>query len=232
MFRILATLAATVLGTVLGTAALAGIPAEVDVTCPVGGERFQIVTTLSCSTEHRVTMSMRQLTTCDFVTPLPVCPGNGLPMFREFTPEEVARLDQFLATRDWQAMRGTSAFIRAYHLAGMLEGTDRPAAFGLLVGGVQYDADAFFADPQAVDLYLAAADRERATVSAGDLPYLLASTAYVLAYAGRPEAAAWLAEAEAASDGSDFLNLYLPLVRACLATPGTAECHPDAWFEF
>lgn len=79
--------------------AFAGMPVETPFTCPVGGEEFVITDTMSCSEMGR-TMLLRPVTSCDFVTRLPVCPGNGFPAYRDATEEELARLDTLVASED------------------------------------------------------------------------------------------------------------------------------------
>ncbi|MCB2130696.1 MAG: hypothetical protein KDE03_16930, partial [Rhodobacteraceae bacterium] len=140
----------------LATAVHAGIPVEEDITCPVGGETFTIVSTMSCSSMG-ATMSLRPLTSCDFVTRLPVCPSNGLPLFKDFPADEVARLERYVQTPDYAALRDLAPALRAYHVAKFLGDETDHERLWLLIDAALYDAPASRSDPANLDLLLAEA---------------------------------------------------------------------------
>lgn len=211
--------------------ALAGTPVEEERICPVGGESFTVTGTLSCSTMG-ASMSMRQLTSCDFVTLLPVCPSNGLPLYRDFAAPEIAVLEPYLQGPDWGAIADRSPYLRAHAIERLLSGEDSETAYWLLQGGLWHDRAAMLATPGTMDLFLAEAERQKGRVTAEDRPYFLGAVAYQLAADGRDQAARdWLAEARAASDGSDFLTGYFDALAACIGDMGRAGCGSDDPFD-
>jgi hypothetical protein len=216
---------------ILMSQAIAGTPLEEEVICPVGEEKFTITGTLSCSTLGGA-MSLRQVTSCDFVTRLPVCPTNGLPLYREFDEDEIEMLTAFVSSETYLAFRDKSPYLRAHAVEKHLEGEDGQSAFWVLQQGLWYDRDALLAEPGVIDVYFEEALREKGRMSAEDKPYLLAAIAYQLAGAGRDaDAEVWLAEARAVSDGSDFLNQYITSVSNCIDNMTTPECGPEAPFD-
>lgn len=112
---------------VAGTAE-AGFPVKMKVKCAVGGERFSYTTTGSYST-WGARPDGKPYGSWTFPMELPVCPKNGLVMFRDFTPDELHRLPEILARPEFAALRDAeSPYYRAAWLAGALDpqGVDRP----------------------------------------------------------------------------------------------------------
>ena len=92
--------------------------------CAVGGERFEQYG----HTQNRVDEKGEQLSAPKAWLPIrfdidefngfPECPTNGLPMYREFTPGELARLPALLKDREFRALRkDTPQPMRAHWLA-------------------------------------------------------------------------------------------------------------------
>ncbi len=212
-------------------AALAGMPTEETVTCPVGGEEFTVVGTLSCSTMGR-TMSFKPVSSCDFVTRLPICPSNGLPLYQEFSDQQVDRLEGLLDSEEYQEIAALSPWRRAYRISVFLEGSGTPTGFNLLLNGYWYD-EAFLGEAEALDDLLAEAATERSRAPAADRPFLDAILAYALFRAGRTQdAEAMLNTARSATDIPDFLDAYIDRIEACVANPEADGCAPDAPLDF
>jgi hypothetical protein len=79
---------------------------EQDFTCPVGGETFkgQVVASSSSWGQRPDGRSYGTLP----IYPIVECPGNGFPLFdEEFTPAEIAMLEQAVASAEYQAMRAS-----------------------------------------------------------------------------------------------------------------------------
>jgi hypothetical protein len=204
--------------------AFAGEPIDEEVVCPVGGEKFNITSTMSCS-EQGTTMSLRRETTCDFITRLPVCPGNGLPIYREFSQVEVKSLEAFLQTETYAALGSKSPYLRAYAIEDHLAGTGTATTFNIMLRAVWYDSEVVRADPDGMALFLKEAEGERLRASPGDKPFLLALTAYQLAAAGRDdEARIWLEEARASGEPSEFLKSYIDAVNNCIGRMTSDSC--------
>ena len=98
-----------------------------EMSCPVGGEKFTSVTTLMYSITGR-RPDEKPYSEVPFPRPLAECPGNGFVVFATFTPAETAELGKWIATPAYQAMRGTeSQFYRAYWLAKKIGRPDADA---------------------------------------------------------------------------------------------------------
>lgn len=229
LFQLAGTSLALAMAIFIPGPAIAGSPIWVEVTCPVGGETFTITDTLSCSHAHRF-MTMRPNTSCEFVTRLPVCPSNGLPLYRTFTADELTRLLQIMRTEAWQALSPASPWQRARFLAQTFEQTGKPEAFNLMLDFMWYDWEAFIVTPDMVDDLLAEAEGEytRAPEHAETLRTIMA---FVLLHADRYDAAMdLLAEAEAGSLSPMQAN-HIAAVRHCANDISNAACGPNSLIE-
>lgn len=203
----------------------AGVPTEERMTCPVGGEEFTTTGTASCTFFGR-TMSLRPLTSCDFVTRMPVCPSNGLPVYREFTDEEVARLEQIVTAPGWDDVRMLPPFLRAYALAQELDGGSDEERFGLMLNAFWYETEALIGDPVAVQALVSEIEAELDRAPAQSAGFLHGMAAMALAHAGMTEAAReHVTRAEAAAQGENLA--YVAAVAACVETPGAEGCGLD-----
>ena len=137
-------------------------------TCPVGGEKFEFMALGSISQWGALPDGM-PIGSGSFPIQAPQCPGNGLVMYRDFTPAEVKLLEAFVGSADYKALRaaGETPYYLAYRTAKAL-GEDNPAGlllnatweaknadpagerarrynaeFVALVGGMKADAAAF-----------------------------------------------------------------------------------------
>lgn len=212
--------------------ALAGSPINVPMTCPVGGEKFEITSTSSCSTMGR-TMSFRPVTSCDWKTHMPACPTNGLPIYREFTEVEIADLETYLASDNWEQVRTLPPMQRAYALADHMGDTTAPFGFFMLLNAMWYEPDSFFDNMAQKEAYFSAATTEIQENRDGNGPFFQAILAYALAHDGQAtRAASELSEAKAKSEANpdlpDFLRQYITAIEACLPDMSAPSCAPEA----
>lgn len=221
---------ASVLAVALGTAAAAGTPVEETVECPVGGEKFEITNTMSCSTMGR-TMSFRPVTSCDFITRLPICPSNGLPMYDDFSDEQIVDLTAFVETDEYKALMPLSPWLRAYGVAKHL-GTTEAAGFGIMLSAFWQNTDAFLASDTAIDDFLREGEVESERASVEDRPFLMAILAYATAVSGdTAQAATRLKAVRAMPNLPDYLLSYIGQVEACLPDLTADGCRPYDEFE-
>ncbi|MFQ1702139.1 hypothetical protein ACJ5NV_16250 [Loktanella agnita] len=175
---------------------------------------------------------MRGITSCDFVTRIPVCPSNGLPMYREFNDEEVETLAAFIQTPEFAAIKQKPPYQRAYDVAHHLGDTMSPVGFSLSLSAWWYETDAFVANPRIQDSFLREAEAELGRSDADGAPVLAALTAFAAAHAGRDDyARRWLAEGRSRLGDNPQGIAYLEAVAACLADISAAGCAPDDRFE-
>lgn len=154
-------------GVFTASAAFAGIPTSETMECPIGGETFEITGTASCSSRGRY-MSMRPQSSCDFVTKIPVCPTNGLPIYRSFTASELENLTVFIATPEFAAMKDKSPHQVAYGVAHHLGETLSPTGFSLALGAWWFEGDAFRNNIRMQDSFLREAEAELRRANAED----------------------------------------------------------------
>jgi hypothetical protein len=96
--------------------ALAGTPATETMTCPIGGGSFPFTTTASYSTSGE-RPDGKPFGSWTFPLALPECPDNGLVLYKDYTPEEVAKLEPLVASEAYQALRKEDTpYYRAYWL--------------------------------------------------------------------------------------------------------------------
>ena len=100
-----------------GSAATAGIPVKQKLTCPIGGAEFEFTTTASYST-YGERPDGKPYGSWTFPLALPECPDNGLILYKEYEPDEVAKLEPLVASDAYQALRaeGETPYYRAYWL--------------------------------------------------------------------------------------------------------------------
>lgn len=208
----------------------AGTPVTDTMVCPVGGESFENTGTLSCSTQGR-TMSFRPVTSCDFVTRLPVCPSNGLPVYQNFSDEQVADLDSFLETPEFERLKLLPPWQRAYGVSEHLGETGTAISFNLLLNAMWYETDSFLANDGALDSLLTETDSELERSPEESKPFLDAIIGYTLLVSGRvDEAEMRLDRASQASIESEYLLQYIATIRECQSDMQRDGCRPDDMF--
>jgi hypothetical protein len=93
-------------------------PVRRAMTCPIGGEKFQF-TTVSTIVSWGERPDGRPYGS--FPLEIPECPKNGLVLFKDYEPQEVAKLEPLVASAAYQALRKSDVpFYRAYWLMGQL----------------------------------------------------------------------------------------------------------------
>jgi hypothetical protein len=111
-----AVMAAVLLAAVPPAPAAAGVPVTQTMKCPIGGAEFRFTSTASYSTwgerpDGKPYGSWR------FPLALPECPDNGLVLYKDYTAEEVAKLEPLVASGAYQALRAADTpYYRAYWL--------------------------------------------------------------------------------------------------------------------
>lgn len=107
---------AAVLAAAPFAAPAAAAPAPKTMTCPIGGGSFTF-TPGEPGPVIGTRPDGRPYGASAFPFPLPECPGNGLVLYKEYTPEEVAKLEPIVASEAYQALRTSdTSYYRAYRL--------------------------------------------------------------------------------------------------------------------
>jgi hypothetical protein len=120
-------------------AAQAGTPYAIEVKCPVGGKAFSHTATASYSTWGS-RPDGKPYGSWQFPMPLPVCPDNGLPVYKEFSKEEVAKLEPLVTSRPYQMLReGNTPYYAAYWLMRRMGDPAEQYLWTLLQGSWEAD---------------------------------------------------------------------------------------------
>ena len=95
--------------------ASAGIPVTQEMTCPIGGKKFQHETTASYST-YGERPDGKPYGSWKFPLALPECPDNGLVLYKDYDAAETAKLEPLVASKAYQELRQETPYYRAYWL--------------------------------------------------------------------------------------------------------------------
>jgi hypothetical protein len=86
------------------------------ITCPIGGESFAFGRGDS-DVRIGTRPDGKPYGTATYPPPLPECPANGLVLYKQYTPEEVAKLEPIVASEAYQSLRTSdTSYYRAYRL--------------------------------------------------------------------------------------------------------------------
>lgn len=106
--------------------------------CPIGGERFRFTTTASYSI-FGYRPDGKPFGSWEFPLALPVCPGNGLVVYKRFSDEELDRLRPLIASPDYHALLGETSYYRAYWLQRRMGAEPHAYIWTLVQAGWQAD---------------------------------------------------------------------------------------------
>lgn len=96
--------------------AVAGLPVTETMKCPIGGADFKFTTTASYSTFGE-RPDGKPFGSWTFPLAIPECPDNGLVLYKDYSAEEVAKLEPLIASEAYQALRKEDTpYYRAYWL--------------------------------------------------------------------------------------------------------------------
>jgi len=200
--------------TFLPMVAIAGSPIDDEVTCPVGGEKFVITGTTSCSTMGRM-LSLQPITSCDFVTRLPICPKNKLPMYRDFNDDEVKTITAFMKTKAYKDALTESPYFRAYLLSKEIENSESQESFFLIQNALWYGKNT----SQISDIYQTELDETLPKFDEDNRPFWLAAGSFQNWVSGDVEKAKQrLQDAKSIADSDNkFLDRYLKRLDDCFS---------------
>ena len=212
-----------------GSPLLAGVPHEETLVCPIGNETVEVVGTSSCTYGMATTMSLRSVSSCDFVTRLPVCPSSGIPLYAEFPPAATERLKAFIETDGYRESLEASRYLRAYLIDLELNLLSDQERFWMLQDGHFYDAGTTFGDAAYFRAYQTALDKALEATDDENAAFMRAMAAYASFKAGDEALARDLMAAAETLTGnySETIKAYIALLDACLGRPNAEECQPE-----
>lgn len=73
-------------------------------TCPLGGEKFSALR-LGTHSRYGTSLDWESLSYMRFPVPLPICPSNGMPIYKkDFTEEELIKIKAIITSPEYQKM--------------------------------------------------------------------------------------------------------------------------------
>ena len=121
------------------TGAESGTPYKEKLTCPIGGEKFQHTFTASHSTFGN-RPDGKPYGSWIFPMPIPVCPSNKLPIYSEFSKEQISQLEPLVRAPEF---RDIAAVNTPYFTAAWLmqRTGEKPESLAWMVVQASWEAD-------------------------------------------------------------------------------------------
>lgn len=216
-----------------GSTAWAGEPYETRIDCPIGGIKTEIVSTTSCSYDQEFTMSLAQISTCDFVTHLPVCKTADFPIYKDFLLSEVPKLKAIVKTDWYKKSQKGSRYLRAYLVEKQLGTFSEAELFSLLQQGHMYDSRNSYGNAAYYAAYREAANAFRLVATNEEKRYIYLTATFARIRSGEPETAQELLDAAQKYKTPDDprLNKYATLLGPCIQKPDAKKCQPNYTFD-
>lgn len=214
----------------LATASHAGVPYQQKQVCPVGGQKFETIGTGSCSTSgFTQDFFFKRPSSCDFVTRLPQCPDNKLPLYKEFTKDEVTLLEAYMATEEYLAIEGRSRFYIAKKIDDFLvaKGSAPVMNFSYLLGGLQNDRENTENDNEYRQWVIDAGVQDIGKGDPADIPYVRLLMAYTAYLGGQFDQASVLLQAvkeDVSVKDSPLVKTYVAKVERCVLAKDINLC--------
>ncbi len=206
----------------------AGMPIDKEVSCAIGGEKFKTTSTMSCTTFGQ-TMSMQPITSCEFVTKLPQCPGNKLPMYKEFSEAELLEIEKIMHTEAYKDAATKSRYFLAATIEQSLSSPDVVEIFSLLQQGLWYTPKQSYEDSDYMRAYHKSAKAAFAQEDYESKPFWRGAQAMVFIGEGNLTAARnniKLMKTDNA-ESKDYLKSYKRALTYCLKNPTDDKlCQP------
>lgn len=211
--------------------AFAGRPYETEQTCPLGDETFKITSTYSCSSLGHM-MNLRAITSCDFITRLPQCPGNKLFIYKEFSAAELTQLPDILSSDLFTEASDKSKYYQAYLIEQSLEEPDPITSFFILQQGMWYESsDLTHDDPEFVAAFEKALDTATSDEKFEERNFYIAANAMRLISLGKQDSAKTIIKALKKDDKgeNEYYSQYLDALKYCLKNSDNQElCSPTS----
>jgi hypothetical protein len=214
----------------LATASHAGFVTPEEQICPVGGQKFEVISSPSCSSgglSHD--FFFLRPSSCDFVTRLPQCPDNKLPLYKEFTKKEIELLQDYINTPEYKANEAQSRFYLAKKVDDFLisKGSAAEMNFDYLLYGLQYDRENTQDNAQYRQWVIDTGTAEMATEPKDSISYMRLIMAYTHYLAGQFDQAQALLDAakvDTVIADSELAQAYIKRVGVCVAAKDTKLC--------
>jgi hypothetical protein len=214
----------------LASVAIAGIPIDETVICPIGGKSFTITGTGACTTFGGTQdFLLKVQTSCDFVTRLPKCPENGFPVYKAFTPTEIALLNDYAKGDEFAAMATRSRFYIAKKVDDFLisKGSAPTFNFWCLLGGLQQDREATINDVEYLGWVKSVGRADLSKASKDDAPIIQLVLAYVAYLTGDFDAATSdlrSVKLDTSVKENAFIQRHVTRLSACVAARNVKLC--------
>ncbi|MHA3914599.1 hypothetical protein [Halovulum sp. GXIMD14793] len=173
-------------------------------------------------------MTLRRITSCDFVTHLPVCPSNGLPLYSKFNDDQIAKLETFVTTDRYAELQALSPWHRAYEVARHLGQLGTEEGFSVTLGLFWHETSNFRANRTLQDAFMTEVTAQLERANSAERPFLMAILAYAMALSDRnDEARAFLAQAQQEEISAESILIkYFSQLETCIDAINAPGCAP------
>ncbi len=226
----LTTSALAIFALTISVTASAGMPVDEDMTCPIGDETFKTTSTMSC-TKFGNTMSLQPITSCDFITRLPQCPTNKLPLYKEFSTDDLAKIETFMETRAYKDAATGSRYFLAALIESKLTSRQSETEFYVLQEGFWHTPAQSYDKPDYLAAYHKAASEVYALEEFESKPFWRGAEAMVYLAEGNNKAAKKNIKLMETDDkeSKDFLKNYKKALTYCARHPKNKDlCTPTS----
>ncbi|GJL93551.1 MAG: hypothetical protein DHS20C04_32100 [Hyphococcus sp.] len=180
-------------------------------------------------------MAFQNYSSCDFVTRLPQCPKNKLPLYKEFSKEDLEDIKIFMGTKEYRKLQEQSRYLIAYFVEQNLQTpTEWLDPFSLLLSGIWYDGVNTYDDAEYISILLQEAAPAIGKADLGEQPYITAIAAYLNSWFGDVEDARGLLDSISPNIllEDEYLRIYVEKIEECMAAGRTDRCSPDSLIRF
>ncbi len=207
--------------------ALSDEPEQQSRTCPVGGETFRREVVPNCTETGKYRMSLAALGTCETANLIPQCPANFLPLYKDFSDQELENVREFMRFETYDSAVDQSRYYLAYLVERYIGQPDSLIGFSLLLEGLWKDPDHSWNDPVYLDAFTFEATGIQTRVPPQDLPFYQAMLAFVYIKLAQPDKALPLLQtASQAPDALPLLTAYITSIKQCANDPASPFCNP------
>ncbi len=175
-------------------------------------------------------MSFRPITSCGDYHYIARCPDNGLPLFKNFSQQDISSLTRIL-DRDKKTIMALPVWLASYHIAKELT-PDAPDLLDYLIFSFWYESEDFLAEPEWRMVLINQYELHKADMD--NIKKILVET--IIAYASllgndHKNADKFLALARQTPLDDSFIETYLGRVESCARKWDEAACAGDIEIE-
>lgn len=176
-------------------------------------------------------MAFQGFSSCDFVTRLPQCPKNKLPLYKEFSEQDLEDIKIFMGTNEYRKLQEQSRYLIAYFIEKNLQTpTEWFDSFSMLLSGIWHDGKSTYNDAEYISILLQEAAPSIGKADPGEQPYITAIAAYLNYWFGDVDEAQSLLDTISLGilQEDEYLRLYVEKIEECMVAGRSEPCRPNS----